>query len=743
MNRALQLCVLCLLCCTTLAAQTAGSFTATGSMTPSRATGAAVRLNDGKVFVAAPTDQAPQLYDPATGLFSSATTTGTLLSGIETVTLLASGKLLITAKSLAQIYDPTNKSFVSTGTMPGPALRSAYTATLLTTGKVLIAGGGDNVPAGSINWPCMTGANSSLIYDPALGTFSVGPVLQVPRAKHTATLLPSGKVLLVAGTCNNTGGDGTYTSELFDPAANGGAGAFVLGPSLGVRRVLHSAARFGANKVLIAGGYNFSRNKDEASVEAYDAGSNTFSYVTPPCGCISSGEKPSLATLLDGTVLSYYPPARVYTDRPTGATVLSADPPAVSHTFPMLATLNNGKVLAAGGTVAELFDPTHPGLGLQLTPTAAAIGANVLIKATIGNPNATGSVTFSYGTTTIGTVPLNSSGVAQVTTAFSTIGTHNVMASYSGDAFFQATGSNADEFTYGEKRMAGIGDFNGDGKSDILWRHTDGTTGMWLLNGTAFVASANIAVVPNTLTVAGVGDFNGDGKSDILWRDSLGGIGMWLMNGLNIQGGAYVSEAPPSYAVVGIGDFNGDHKADILWQDPLDNVGLWLMNGSTIAAGAYVGAAPSLRVAGIGDFDHNGTSDILWVDVNRYLGIWLMSGGAIIGGASLGQLSFPSVVGGVGDYTGDLRADIIIREPQSGALSLWVMSGLTVQNKLLIGGSPNTLTMRASGDYNGDGLADILWNDLASRDVGMWIMSGTVISSGGYVAGAPPGWSIQ
>ena len=28
-----------------------------------------------------------------------------------------------------------------------------------------------------------------------------------------------------------------------------------------------------------------------------------------------------------------------------------------------------------------------------------------------------------------------------------------------------------------------IGDFNGDGKSDIVWQHTDGSTAVWLMNG--------------------------------------------------------------------------------------------------------------------------------------------------------------------------------------------------------------------------------------------------------------------
>ncbi len=31
--------------------------------------------------------------------------------------------------------------------------------------------------------------------------------------------------------------------------------------------------------------------------------------------------------------------------------------------------------------------------------------------------------------------------------------------------------------------IAGVGDFNGDGKSDILWRHTSGVNYVWYMNG--------------------------------------------------------------------------------------------------------------------------------------------------------------------------------------------------------------------------------------------------------------------
>ena len=73
-------------------------------------------------------------------------------------------------------------------------------------------------------------------------------------------------------------------------------------------------------------------------------------------------------------------------------------------------------------------------------------------------------------------------------------------------------------------QIKGTGDFNGDGKSDILWQGSDGTPAIWLMNGSTVLA--NGAAGPfnpgPSWQIKGTGDFNGDGKSDILWQGDDG-----------------------------------------------------------------------------------------------------------------------------------------------------------------------------------------------------------------------------
>ena len=49
--------------------------------------------------------------------------------------------------------------------------------------------------------------------------------------------------------------------------------------------------------------------------------------------------------------------------------------------------------------------------------------------------------------------------------------------------------------------------------------------------GGLLLASVGGQVVYNSWAVVGTGDFNGDGKSDILWRNTNGTVAIWEMNG--------------------------------------------------------------------------------------------------------------------------------------------------------------------------------------------------------------------
>jgi hypothetical protein len=194
----------------------------------------------------------------------------------------------------------------------------------------------------------------------------------------------------------------------------------------------------------------------------------------------------------------------------------------------------------------------------------------------------------------------------------------------------------------------GSGDYNGDGNTDVLWRDTaTGDIATWIMDG-GRIAGGGIFTygVANDIQIQnGSGDFNGDGKSDVLLRNNTtGDVTVWLMNGSAIAGppGAVPSIAS-NWVIQGAGDYNGDGKSDILWRDAdTGDVAFWLMDGTRLAGGKVFGSLPATWVIldAAGDYNGDGKSDILWQKTDTGdVATWIMDGGRIAGGGIFGNVS--------------------------------------------------------------------------------------------------------
>jgi len=249
-----------------------------GSMTTPRFGHVAALLLDGRILVAGGYGSnkilaSAELYDPATGRFSP---TGAMSAPRAAITAvrLADGRVLVAggdspgALASAELYDPRTGTFSPTGSMSSP--RGYNTATLLPDGRVLAAGGRDGSDSGN-------SALSAELYDPATGTFSPTGPLTNGHARHTATLLADGRVLIAAGDA--AGFVQTTSAELYDPAT----GTFSTTGSMTTARVLHAATLLDDGRVLITGGYGDSMLDDGvlASAELYDPATGTFGPAGP------------------------------------------------------------------------------------------------------------------------------------------------------------------------------------------------------------------------------------------------------------------------------------------------------------------------------------------------------------------------------------------------------------------------------------------------------------------------------
>ncbi|MFZ2446102.1 MAG: kelch repeat-containing protein [Syntrophobacteraceae bacterium] len=181
------------------------------------------------------------------------TYTGDMLTprGSHTTTSLADGKVLVTgglsssnapsgtlAYEQADIYDPSTGTWAATDTLGNRRFR--HSATLLPNGKVLVVGG-----QGQAAWSALAACE---LYDPSTGQWDSTADLAGARYHHTATLLPNGKVLVAGGYIS---GLATATCELYDPST----GLWEGTGSMAMTRRNHTATLLPDGKVLVAGGF--------------------------------------------------------------------------------------------------------------------------------------------------------------------------------------------------------------------------------------------------------------------------------------------------------------------------------------------------------------------------------------------------------------------------------------------------------------------------------------------------------
>ncbi len=273
------------------------------------------------------------------------------------------------------------------------------------------------------------------------------------------------------------------------------------------------------------------------------------------------------------------------------------------------------------------------------------------------------------------------------------------------------------------------GDFNGDGREDlIIWTSTGlalasisppakaGQPGGWQLltaidNGTR---AGGWQIGTDRQTVHGVGDFNGDGRADLLMTGpnaigvlTLGSEGLTTL-AMHVNGtrlGGWIIDTR-SNQIEGLGDFDGNGRADVLITSGW-GIGVLTLTGSNLTSvmlkpngtrfGGWLYDSKGNPIQGIGDFNGDRRADILltsgWgigvltLAGDTFNSVMLKPNGTRFGGWLYDSRGNP--IEGIGDFDGNGRDDIVIR-------SGWGTGLLT-----LAGDTLNSLTLKPNGTQLG------------------------------------------
>ena len=186
-----------------------------------------------------------------------------------------------------------------------------------------------------------------------------------------------------------------------------------------------------------------------------------------------------------------------------------------------------------------------------------------------------------------------------------------------------------------------VGDFNRDGRMDIAGRNN---LGEWFVSRSTGTTPANAAFASakwgqwSTLTSwsdVQIGDFNGDGRSDIAGRSS---IGQWWVNrstGTTFGAAQYYGlwSTNTTWSDVRVADFNGDGRDDILGRT---TIGQWWVAETAVNAsftmkllGQRTGPQSQWGEMVVGDFNRDGRADIATrntVDNTVWVSLWTITG---------------------------------------------------------------------------------------------------------------------
>jgi hypothetical protein len=272
-----------------------------------------------------------------------------------------------------------------------------------------------------------------------------------------------------------------------------------------------------------------------------------------------------------------------------------------------------------------------------------------------------------------------------------------------------------------------VGDFNGDGKADLAIANSGSGTVSVLLNTTSPGATTPSFALPQTFATGSnpssvaVGDFNGDGKPDLVTANynSTGGVSVLLNT--TPPGASFPSFAPQvTFAAgtesrsVAVADLNGDGKPDLAVADYSFSSGAVsvLLNTTSPGAAAPSFALPSTVGTGsnpfavtVGDFNGDGQPDLVTTSPfnSPNLGTVSVLLSTTPPGATAPSFALPRTFAvdsnttypAVGDFNGDGKPDLVTAAQQNTSLD-HVSVLLNTEVPITLSGSPATGTISAA-----------------------------------------------
>lgn len=175
-------------------------------------------------------------------------------------------------------------------------------------------------------------------------------------------------------------------------------------------------------------------------------------------------------------------------------------------------------------------------------------------------------------------------------------------------------------------------DLDGDGTSDLLWFNpVTSQFGYWMIRFTSdyhfqLAGTRKIDITPGYL-VGALGDFNRDGRVDVVWTSDNHDLYLWTSNGGTFNS-AFIGTYPAGWKLMGAGDIDGDGYPDLLWwNESTSQFGYWLMHGDKHVGGRTFDVTPGYKLMGIGYNNIRRKLTLIWLNASGDVYGWDSTGG--------------------------------------------------------------------------------------------------------------------
>lgn len=284
-----------------------------------------------------------------------------------------------------------------------------------------------------------------------------------------------------------------------------------------------------------------------------------------------------------------------------------------------------------------------------------------------------------------------------------------------------------------------LGDWNGDGLTDVMTHNLISGLNKWFINDGALSFTTYEDVIPRPQVTGGElhqGDWNGDGVLDVMWWNASSGANKWYTNNNTTSPGFTLTESailPAQLAAGGgdlfIGDWNGDGISDVMRHDVGTGENKWFVNDGSLNFTQITNPVASADLANAvllaGDWNHDGIVDLMAWRPATGDNKWFVNDGSLGFTATTNPISTADLTVSSGsanlypgDWNGDGITDLLFFNSTWGDNNWFVNDGdlgFTVTNDAL---TPSVLQTSAVHirDWNQDGVDDVMF---------FWVSGGT------------------